>query len=64
MTDRYEPNWEASFWGEENFARLKTIKEKYDPNGVFQVWNGVGGLRPETKPIEDLSVSSIPMMFL
>ena len=58
VTDRYEPNWETSFWGEENFARLKTIKKKYDPNDIFQVWNGVGGLRPETKQCEDLSVSS------
>jgi FAD/FMN-containing dehydrogenase len=34
-TDRYEPNWEESFWGKENYAKLKTIKQKYDPNGVF-----------------------------
>ena len=64
MTDRYEPNWEASFWGEENFAKLKAIKDKYDPNRVFQVWNGVGGLRPETKSTEEFSTSFIPTLFL
>lgn len=46
--DRFEPNWEQSFWGIENYNRLKTIKEKYDPNGRFRVWNGIGGTRPET----------------
>ena len=63
-TDRYEPNWETSFWGEENFAKLKAIKDKYDPNRVFQVWNGVGGLRPETKSTEKFSTSFIPTLFL
>ena len=47
-SDYYEPNWEHSFWGEANYARLKTIKQKYDPTGMFRVWNGVGGTRPET----------------
>ena len=48
-SDYYEPNWEQTFWGTENYQRLKTIKEKYDPNGMFRVWNGVGGLRAETQ---------------
>ena len=47
-SDMNEPNWEHTFWGEENYAALKEIKQKYDPNGMFRVWNGVGGLRPET----------------
>ena len=46
--DYLEPNWEEAFWGADNYARLKTIKEEYDPTGMFRVWNGVGGLRPET----------------
>jgi len=33
--DRYEPNWEASFYGLKNFKRLKEIKKKYDPHNLF-----------------------------
>jgi Berberine and berberine like len=40
--DVYEPNHEGSFWGTANAARLKDIKAKYDPNNVFQVWQGIG----------------------
>jgi hypothetical protein len=29
-TDYFEPNWQDSLWGD-NYARLKRIKEKYDP---------------------------------
>ena len=43
-----EPNWEKTFWGLANYQRLKEIKNKYDPNGMFRVWQGVGGTRPET----------------
>ena len=46
--DIIEPNWEHNFWGMENYRKLKTIKQKYDPNGMFRVWQGVGGTRPET----------------
>lgn len=45
--DINEPNWEHAFWGD-NYAELKKIKAKYDPNRMFRVWNGVGGTRPET----------------
>ena len=45
-SDYYEPNWPRAFFGD-NYERLKSIKEEYDPNGMFRVWNGVGGLRPE-----------------
>lgn len=47
-TSYNEPNWEKAFWGLDNYNRLKQIKEVYDPNGVFRVWNGIGGLREET----------------
>ena len=49
-SDHFEPNWEQSFWGIDNYKKLKTIKMKYDPTGMFRVWNGVGGTRPETEP--------------
>ena len=48
LGDANEPDWEHAFWGE-NYPRLKEIKDKYDPTRMFRVWNGVGGLRPETK---------------
>ena len=46
--DKIEPNWEQSFWGMENYKKLKEIKQKYDPTGMFRVWQGIGGTRPET----------------
>ena len=44
--DYYEPNWTKAFYGD-NYERLLEIKKKYDPDYMFQVWNGVGGLRDE-----------------
>jgi len=32
--DKEELNWQDSFWGEK-YGKLKKIKTKYDPNGVF-----------------------------
>jgi FAD/FMN-containing dehydrogenase len=40
-TDYLEPNWQDSFWGD-NYARLRAIKEKYDPGGLFFLHHGVG----------------------
>ncbi len=37
----FNANWSDAFWGR-NYARLKTIKEKYDPDGLFFVHHGVG----------------------
>lgn len=37
----YEPGWQWSFFGP-NYARLRTIKEKYDPEGVMWGPNAVG----------------------
>jgi hypothetical protein len=62
--DRYEPKWEQSFWGIENYKRLKTIKEKYDPTGMFRVWNGIGGYRAETKTTEKFIASDFHKLFL
>jgi FAD/FMN-containing dehydrogenase len=47
-SDYFEPNWEEAFFGAANYSRLKGIKQKYDPEGMFRVWNGVGGTRPES----------------
>ncbi|WP_233837265.1 FAD-binding oxidoreductase [Paraburkholderia sp. ZP32-5] len=40
-TDFFREDWRDAFWGS-NYARLKTIKERYDPDGFFFVHHGVG----------------------
>jgi hypothetical protein len=39
--DYFDKKWQVSFWGK-NHARLRTLKEKYDPDGLFFVHHGVG----------------------
>lgn len=39
--DYFQPDWQRAFWGE-NYPRLKQIKERYDPAGLFTVHHGVG----------------------
>jgi FAD/FMN-containing dehydrogenase len=40
-TDFFQPNWQDAFWGE-NYPRLRAIKMKYDPAGLFFLHHGVG----------------------
>jgi FAD/FMN-containing dehydrogenase len=40
-TDYFQENWQDAFWGE-NYARLRAVKDKYDPNGLFFLHHGVG----------------------
>ena len=40
-TDFFEPNWRDAFWGE-NYPRLRAVKQKYDPAGLFFLHHGVG----------------------
>lgn len=40
-SDFFEPDWQHSFWGD-NYPRLKAVKAKYDPGGLFFVHHGVG----------------------
>jgi len=40
-TDFFQPNWQEAFWGE-NYARLRAVKQKYDPDGLFFLHHGVG----------------------
>ncbi|HEY5224916.1 MAG TPA: FAD-binding oxidoreductase [Microbacteriaceae bacterium] len=37
----FDTDWQHSYWGS-NYARLHTVKETYDPDGLFFVHNGVG----------------------
>jgi FAD/FMN-containing dehydrogenase len=37
----FNSEWQHAFWGE-NYARLRAIKNKYDPDGLFFVHHGVG----------------------
>ncbi len=38
----FETAWQRSFWGEKNDARLRAVKAKYYPEGLFFVHYGVG----------------------
>ena len=40
-TDFFQTNWQDAFWGE-NYARLRAVKDKYDPDGLFFLHHGVG----------------------
>jgi FAD/FMN-containing dehydrogenase len=40
-TDFFRNDWRQAFWGP-NYARLKPIKDRYDPSGFFFVHHGVG----------------------
>jgi FAD/FMN-containing dehydrogenase len=37
----FNPSWQRAYWGH-NYARLRAIKRKYDPEGLFFVHHGVG----------------------
>jgi FAD/FMN-containing dehydrogenase len=37
----FDQSWQQSFWGP-NYPRLKAVKSKYDPDGLFFVHHGVG----------------------
>ena len=37
----FNPSWQEEFWGP-NYSRLRAVKKKYDPDGLFFVHHGVG----------------------
>jgi FAD/FMN-containing dehydrogenase len=37
----FERSFGEAYWGS-NYARLKEVKKKYDPDGLFFVHNGIG----------------------
>jgi hypothetical protein len=38
----FQPDWQSAYWGT-NYSRLRSIKQRYDPAGLFFVRHGVGG---------------------
>ncbi len=40
-TDYFQPDWQEAFWGE-NYPRLRAVKDRYDPDGLFYLHHGVG----------------------
>ena len=40
-TDFFESDWRRAFWGD-NYARLRAIKDTFDPDGLFFLHHGVG----------------------
>ena len=40
-TDYFQTDWRAAFWGE-HYGRLKRVKDRHDPDGLFIVHHGVG----------------------
>jgi FAD/FMN-containing dehydrogenase len=43
-SDWFQHRWQAAYWGE-NYPRLASVKQKYDPAGLFFVHHGVGSER-------------------
>jgi hypothetical protein len=37
----FNASWQKEYWGT-NYSRLRAIKRKYDPDGLFFVHHGVG----------------------
>lgn len=37
----FNPRWQDAYWGP-NYSKLKAVKAKYDPDGLFFVHHGVG----------------------
>jgi FAD/FMN-containing dehydrogenase len=37
----FQKDWQQAFWGA-NYQRLRAVKDKYDPDGLFFVHHGVG----------------------
>lgn len=50
--DVFQPDWQSTFYGS-NYQRLESIKDKYDPNGLFYGQTAVGSERWEYRMATD-----------
>jgi hypothetical protein len=37
----FQPDWQRAYWGP-NYTRLRNVKARYDPEGLFFIRHGVG----------------------
>ncbi|KAL8292246.1 hypothetical protein RQP46_001712 [Phenoliferia psychrophenolica] len=37
----HEPNWQESFWGRDNYARLSALKKRFDPHTLLTSWHAI-----------------------
>jgi hypothetical protein len=44
----YNPSWKQTFWGS-SYAKLSTIKDKYDPSGLLYVSPGINADKYEDR---------------
>jgi hypothetical protein len=49
QADGFDPDWKAAFYGS-NYARLLSIKNKYDPDQILYGATAVGGDRWVERP--------------
>jgi len=40
--DYLEPQWQLSNWGEETYSKLRGLKDRFDPKGLFWCYHCVG----------------------
>jgi FAD binding domain/Berberine and berberine like len=53
----FERDWQQSYWGT-NYQRLRAVKAKYDPDGLFFVHHGVGSEGWSADGFERLTANS------
>lgn len=51
-------NWGERYWGRDNYKRLKSIKDKYDPKGVFACHHCIGD-NESSRPIKPFTTAMI-----
>ena len=42
-------NWKKAWWGEENYKELLTLKQKWDPEGLFKCYKCIGYVEDENE---------------
>ena len=55
-TSFFQRDWQRADWGA-NYPNLLAVKQKYDPDGLFFAWHGVGS---ETWTVDGFTRSPNP----